>query len=566
MSNSRFASVPNISIPRSRWKQPFNHSTSFNHGQLIPIDCFDILPGDTYKLDLSSMIWMSNPIRPIFGNITAHISAYFVPMRLVWDYTKEFFGENKTSAGYQSTTYKIPSAYLGYYPVNGFNGNVVAGSVSHYLGKPITSGINLSNAIPVSVLKERAYYEIWNNYYRAQQIQNPVLVSYGGNGSTATIGTLNGSELSFSSLPLQVCKEFDYFTAATLAPQYGPAVTLPLGSFAPVIASGTSLNESNSPLLWAYQGTDSLAIGNNGSAYVGIHDAVDGTPGSTFKQDASIFSNGDSFNITPGNLFADLSNATAATINNLRYAFAVQKYLERSNFGSRFFEMLSVHYGVTSPDATLQIPQRLGHFDININVSTVLSTAGAAVDDSSELGMPGAVSCTASKHHLFTHAFTEPGYLMILLSTTHERSYSQGILREDMKLNRFDIYSPEFANLGDQEVLNAEIYYDDSSANRDVFGYQEHWAEYRYRPHRTSGLLDPRAPNALDFWVLTDEYASRPSLSPAWIVEDRASISRALVSGENGPDYIGDFYLPYVATREMPLFTIPGLIDHFGAR
>lgn len=559
MANNRFASVPNISIPRSRFKQPFNHSTSFNHGQLVPIDCFDILPGDTYKIDLAAMVWMSNPIRPIFGNITAHVDVFFVPMRLVWDYTKEFFGENKTSSGYQTGTYKIPSTPLGY---STYGSNVEATSLSHYLGKPICKAFTLTNTKNVSVLKERGYYSIWNNFYRSEQLQNPVLIVTGGNGSYNNeryIGTLDGSYLFLRSGLLNVNKEFDYFTAATLSPQYGAAVSIPLGSYAPVM---TTAEFGGSTGLARYTGQIYYASTTTGAPTSGT-EPVFGSSGQIGADTGGNAIDG----VRVENFVADLSNATAATINSLRYAFAVQKYLERSNFGSRFFEMLNVHYGVTSPDATLQIPQRIGHADFPINISTVLSTAGAAADTSTELGMPGATSCTGTKKYLCTHAFTEPGFLYVLINTTHERSYSQGILREDLKTDRFEIYSPEFANLGDQEILNCEIYYGNDTSNDDVFGYQEHWAEYRYRPHRVSGILDPQAANALDFWVLTDDYGNvRPSLSGSWLQENRNALARCLVTGSTGPDYIADFMLPYVATREMPLFTIPGLIDHFGSR
>ena len=583
MGNNRFSSVPNISIPRSRFHQPFNHSTSFLHGQLIPIDCFEVLPGDTYNLNLNSIIWMSNPIVPIFGNIKAYVYAFFVPMRLIWKHTEEFYGQNDTTSGYQTTNYQIPYVF-----VNGSSGNKVdVSTVSHYLGKPLfDSGANTANGsvyqkLACSVLKERGYYLIWNNYFRSQQLQSPFIINNDGNGYLASnpIGTIGGSSVYLNGEVLQVCKEFDYFTACTLSPQYGAAVTLPLGTFAPVITSPlTALSDvdpstydyakkSGNALKWLLNKSNpALILGgdysNDGEAIpIGIGDYA------TRSMDYSASDLANEYGLVPANLYADLSNATAATINTLRYAFAVQKYLERSNFGSRFFEMLSVHYGVSSPDATLQIPQRLGGCEIPISISTVLSTADAATSSSSKLGQPGAVSCSAHKKtNLFTKSFIEPGYLYVMICTKHERAYTQGLLREDTKLNRYEFYSPEFANLGDQAVLNKEIYAGATNPD-DVFGYQEHWAEYRYRPHRVSGILDPFASGSLDFWNLADEYdySAQPALDYSWIVENRDFLTRALVTGEDGPDYIADFYFDYTATREMPLFTIPGLIDHFGA-
>lgn len=542
MGAYRFSMAPNISVPRSKFRMPFTHSTSFLHGKLVPVDCFEILPGDEFKADFSALIRMATPIAPIMGNIKAHVHAFFVPMRLVWSHTKEFYGENNTSAGYQTQSYSIPSAALG-------SQNDVQ-ALSHYLGKPLTS---VDVPTTVSVLKERGYYLIWNEYYRAQQLQNPVLIQTGDTGSIGTItgghglieaGT-NTVSIGFGTYCMNVCKEFDYFTACTTAPQYGSAVTLPLGTYAPV----GILNNTNS----SYSATNPQAIGSNSSASANSFQPLKGVVS----------------NIVNNNypLVADLANATAASINTIRYAFQVQKWLERANFGSRFFEMLNLHYGVTSPDARLQRPEYLGGFDFYINVDQVVSMAGYDASANQDIGQTGAISVTAVKNHnLFHKAFVEPGYVYLLISTTHERLYSQGILREDSRKDRFDFYFPEFANLGDQAVLAKEIYANNSLANANEvnFGYQEHWAEYRYRPNRVSGLLNPNAANSLDFWTLAEKFTNIPTLSNSFIMENRNDLARALTTGSNGPDYIADFHVNYTAIREMPLYTIPGLVDHFG--
>lgn len=545
MSNTRFASTPNITIPRSRFHQPFNHSTSFNHGKLIPIDCFEVLPGDTYKAKMSSLIWMSNPIVPLFGNIHADVYAFFVPMRLVWNFTEQFY------TGVNTTTGAKGDVSIPFGPLNNSGSNIVDfDSVSHYLGKPVSTSLNTkaSGVTKVSVLKERGYYLIHNEYYRAQQVQAPVVINKSNTGSIGSVGdsVVAGGQtgtLNFGSKVFNVNKEFDYFTSATLSPQFGDAVSLPLGSYAPLVTQSDVydfIGGANQPVLKSDAGAQGYLFSYGSDNILSVYR---GNP--TSSPDIA----------TKTNIVADLTNATAATITQLQYAFAVQKYLQRSNFGNRFYEMLNVHYGVTSPDASLQIPQRLGHGRINIVVNSVLSTAGASDDNTTKLGQPGAVSCSARKDmNLFTRSFTEPGYVYIMLSTKHERSYSQGILREDLKANRFEFYSPEFANIGDQEILKAEICMTNSSADKDVFGYQEAWAEYKYRPNRVSGLLDPAYSGSLDFWTLGDVYAAAPVLGSSFLIEDRTAISRALVTGDIGPDYIGDFYLDYVATREMPLF------------
>lgn len=541
MGAYRFSMAPNISVPRSLFKMPFNHSTSFDHGKLVPIDCFEILPGDEFKCNFSALIRMSTPIAPIMSNIKAHVHVFFVPMRLVWDHTKEFYGENKTSAGYQTYSYSIPQAV--------YNAHTDPKAVSAYLGKPITS---VNAGVNVSVLKERGYFLIWNEYYRAQQLQNPVLISTGDTGTIGTItqghglveGTGSNITIGFGTYCMNVCKEFDYFTACTTAPQYGSAVSLPLGTTAPVIGvlnSGSASASTSYSIQYQYNGSSAGAVLGN----------VTGR---------------DSSGTTRGQLFADLSNATAASINSIRYAFQVQKWLERANFGSRFFEMLNLHYGVTSPDARLQRPEYLGGTEFYINVDQVVATANG-IDDlniSSSLGQTGAVSVTGIKNkNLFNKAFVEPGYVYVLISTTQERLYSQGVLREDTRSDRFDFYFPEFANLGDQVVKNKEIYLN-SSNNEGEFGYQEHWAEYRYRSNRVSGVLNPNVNGSLGFWTLAEKYNSLPTLSNSFIMENRDNLVRALVSGSDGPDYIADFHFDYTAIREMPLYTIPGLVDHFG--
>ena len=539
MSNYRFSMAPNISVPRSKFKMPFNHKTSFLHGKLVPVDCFEILPGDEFKCDFSALVRMATPIAPIMDNITAHVHAFFVPMRLVWEHTKEFYGENKTSAGYQSQSYSIPSSILS-------NGTV--DSVSTYLGKPLC--VNGDSVTSLSVLKERGYYLIWNEYYRAQQLQNPVLINLGDSGAIGTITDGHGNDdlggntttIDFDTPCMNVCKEFDYFTACTTSPQYGSAVTIPIANTAPV-GFIPSVSSTTSGFSTAGLAASTSVVGD-------VFQPIDMTSTQTGVNGRAVL--------------ADLSKA-AGTINDIRYAFQVQKWLERANFGSRFFEMLNLHYGVTSPDARLQRPEYLGGFDFYVNVDQVISMAGYAAGTTTEIGQTGAVSVTGVKHkNLFNKAFVEPGYVYVLISTTHDRTYNQGYQREDVRSDRFDFYFPEFANLGDQAIKKGEIFANDTATDEKIFGYQEHWAEYRYRKDRVSGILNPSVANSLDFWTLSENFTQEQTLGNDFIMENRSSLSRCLTTGASGPDYIADFHIQYTAIREMPLYTIPGLVDHFG--
>lgn len=539
------ATNPMIAIPRSRFNQEFTHTTSWLHGDIIPIDCFEVIAGDDFTVHKAAAeVIMSTPIAPIFGNIKMKVCAFFIPMRLLWEHTEEFFGANKTSAGPQNTVYKIPQRSV-------YSDGIGIRAISHYLGKPVVSAdaTKASGGFGMaSVLKERAYWFTVSEWYRQQQVQDPFIMNKSDSG---VIGTLSGSPRTFGEVPAKCCKQWDMFTAATLSPQYGAAVTLPLGTYAPVewIQSNTSFP--------ALTGGNTYGVSSKPS-----------TSGSVKGSDFALLANADTSPLSNADikLRADLSAATAAKINDIRYAFQLQKYLERANFGTRFFEVLAVHYGVTSPDSRLQRPEYLGGKTSPIIVRTVLSQAGYDASTSQKVGQPGASSITMiDLSGLFSKGFVEPGYVMILASNNHERLYSQGLMREDTKSDRFEFYSPEFANLGDQAILNKEIMLTGDASDEQVFGYQGHWDEYRYRKNRVSGLLDPAVTGSLAYWTLAENFPSRPSLSASFIVENRDCLSRCLVTGATGPDYIGDFYIDYAATRELPLYNIPGLVDHFGA-
>lgn len=406
---------------------------------------------------------------------------------------------------------------------------------------------------------------IVNEWYRPQQLETPILIGTGDannvdNSSTSDGATIASQGLNyfwFNTLPYQVCKMFDYFTSGTIAPQYGDSVKLPLGTVAPIIATS---NLHDTRLTVAF----SNKLSPNAGGALSTFNDTDTNKHRVYFSGSGSSTSGTDINMT--NLEADLTSATAASIDSLIYAFAVQNYLHRSNYGSRFFEMLQVHYGVTSPDARLQRPEYLGGMNFAINIQQVLSTAGAEDDSSTKLGQPGANSVTAVKKSLFTKGFVEPGYLLILLSTKHEQSYSQGVLREDLKRSRFEFYSPEFANIGDQGTYIKEIfadYVDNADVGYDVFNYNEAWCEYRYRMNRTSGLLDPVASNSLNYWTLGSKFENAPEFNTQFIKETRDYLQRALVTGSTGPDYIGDFRLDFTVTRPMPLYSVPSLRGPF---
>lgn len=558
MSNSHFAKFPQVNLPRSRFKIDFTHKLSMMHGYLTPIDCREILPGDTFDAKkIASLVHMSTPIVPFMDNIDMYVRCFFVPTRLVWNNFEVFMGANK-GAGYQSVIPIFPANSVGA-QASDMTLNNLRLNLSHLLGKPVQSfPVNPGGGPgtlfkPLSVLKERGYFLIWNNYFRAEQLQGEYPVDLGDgsiqSGSNNIISKVllnDSSHKVFAHTLLKVNKKHDYFTSCTISPQYGPSVTLPLGDVAPIIMENT--------------GNGSLAAGSLNIGNTNVN--LDLMNTIQVGEKAGIYYNNQG--IGEGTLYADLSSATAATINSLRFAFAVQKYLERSNYGSNhFYEILAVHYGVTSPDARLQRPEYLGGFHYRINVDQVLNMDGKTNTDQTQLGQKGAVSVTVDRHFGFTKGFVEPGYLYVLAYTKQDRSYSSMVLKEDIKSNKFEFYSPEFANIGDQEVLRFEL--DGKATNDDIFGYQEAWAEYRFAPSRVSGDLNPDITGSMPYWSLADSYIAVPQLGPTWIEEDRNAVARALATGTNGPDFICDWYIEYVAARLMPVYSIPGLIDHVGS-
>lgn len=525
-----FSVMPSVSISRSRFARKSQHKTSFNLGQIIPIYVDEVLPGDTRSIDMASLVRMSTPIAPIMDNIYIDYFAFYVPNRLTWVHWKEFAGENNSGAGIPLVNYSIPTI-----AASGTDLAIQSGSYGDYMGLPV--GVN--GLLPsISALPFRGLALIYNRWFRDQNLIAPLAVNTGD-----TAGALIGaaSDMAWSTdFILKAAKLSDYFTRALPYAQKGQAVSLPLGTSAPLVLS------------------DSLyKLGDAGSG--NIFTGVDIQNGGLTNQ--SLSANGTNNLYTK--VVADLSAATAATINDLRYAFQLQKLLEKDAlYGTRYWELLKSHFGVEAADASLQEPEYLGGYRQHVNIDQVLSTAGYSNTSNTTVGAPGANSVTGSKNSIFTKSFKEHGYIYILAVARHDQTYAQGINRMWTRQGRFDYYWPVFANLGAQEVKLKEIFAQGTADDEKIFGYQEAWAEYRYKPSIATGLLNPNAANSLDYWTLTNKFAAAPTLGQGFIEQGRDNIKRALVTGENGPDFIADFYFQDIAVRPMPMYSIPGLIDH----
>ena len=573
MSYKNVGFMPDIAYPRSIYSMPKTHKTSWLHGYIEPLHVFRVQPGDSFTLKLSNIIRMSTPLVPFMDGILMNVRAVFVPMRLLWTHWEEFIGANK-GAGYQQNSYILPAqsaTNLSNFSDWSEYANL---SLSYKLGKNIhsinNSLSNTVNGVPWSVLKERGYYFIWNKLFRSTQLQSEYSIEF-GDGNIYTSGGVTyhtGKILTSDSTTNLICghkllkvnKLHDYFVDNCLSPQYGDSVTIGLSDYAPV---GILRNGNGPDPLTA--GTDMSSnddVPDNG--YLALKANTNINKFGPFK---SVLYQSGSGDMDAGDLVADLTKATAATVNQLRYAFATQRWLERANYGgNNYYSIIAVHFGIVNPMARMQMPEYLGGIEYNINVNQVTNQSGFASGVTTDLGEVGAVSVTARKDDfIFRKAFTEFGFVYILGYTKHYRSYGQGIPREDLLVdNKYQLLWPEFMNIGDQKTLIGEIFAG-SATPLQGFGYQEAWAEYKFFHDTVTGLLNPSLPSgSLGQWSLADNYTTEPNLSSSWIQEDRNAISRVLKTGANGPDFIGDFAFKYTASRIINIKKLPGLIDHVG--
>lgn len=562
--NRYFAQNPTgLDIQRSKFDRQSQHKTTMNTGDLVPIYADEMLPGDTIHMDMSALVRMSTPIFPIMDNASIEFFWFFVPYRLVWKHWKEFMGENTESYWAQQTEYEIPQ--LKFNTTQTGSGAAEKGSIADYMGIPTKI-----NGLSVSALPFRAYCLIWNEWFRSENVQQPVEINLDDTDTYYTVmadntnyndvtGAQTGAKLLRSNKP------FDYFTAALPQPQKGAAVLLPLGLTAPVIGTGKALGLTN--------GIDNYGLANAVSTdpqlarYTGSKQALDKPVGTTIVTssttvDQQTRSHGVTTDPNLSGIVADLSNATAATVNQLRQAFAIQRMLEKdARGGSRYTEVIRAHFGVISPDARQQRPEYLGGCKRTINVDQVIQTS--STDTTTPQGNTAAYSVTGVKDNKFTKSFTEHGVIMCLATIRTDHTYQQGIERFWNRKKRTDFYFPALANIGEQAILNKEIYAQGTEKDEEAFGYQEAWADYRYKPNRVSGAMRSNYQTTLDSWHYADYYEALPTLTSAWMEETRANVDRTIAVSEQLEDqFICDFYFNCTMTRPMPLYSIPGLIDH----
>ena len=544
---SHFSNVPRVDIQRSKFNRPSQHKTTFNTGDLIPLYVDEVLPGDTRSMDMAAVVRSQTPIVPVMDNANLDVYWFFVPNRLVWEHWEEFNGQNNTTYWEQAVEYEIPQCSA---PLND---GWLPGTIADYMGIPTQK-----TGFSVSALPFRAYALIWNEWFRDQNLKSPSLIyltdhSPGGENSVNYV-----TGLQRGGYPAKAAKYHDYFTSCLPAPQKGPEVLLPLGSAAPINAYDPA-----HPWLFRDKMPDNAMVwySNDGplqsTAFVGA--GLDGAATSVRNPEpTSVWHDG----LRPANLFADLSQATAATVNELRLSFALQRLYERdARGGTRYTEILRSHFGVTSPDSRLQRPEYLGGKRIPIGMSQVLQTSASS---NTPQGNTAAYSLTNMASGMFTKSFVEHGILMCLGVVRTEHTYQQGLDRFWTRKRRYDFYDPALANIGEQAVLNKEIYLQGNAEDDQAFGYQEAWADYRYKPSRVSGEMRSNYAQSLDFWHYADYYTSRPNLGSVWIDETKANVDRTIaVQASNANQFFGDFLFRDTCVRPMPLYSVPGMIDHY---
>lgn len=551
--------------PRSKFDRGHQLLTTINEGELVPIYMDEVLPGDTARVQLNGLIRMSTPIYPIMDNCYMDTYFFFVPARLLWEHFENMFGENDTDYWAEDTEYSTPKCTIG-----GTSG-LANGSIGDYFGLPT----QVTNALEVNALPARAYCKIYNEWFRDENLEAPLMLGYkktddGGTTADASTVTANANALDqttntneatlYAMKPARAGKFHDYFTSCLPSPlKNAEPVTIPMLGNAPVRLFLPDTENIVTNYGANNEGAVKVTSENLNAPWTMDSETAYKLRATTTQN--NIFYDEKGNRQTYADIRADLTAVTGATINDLRQAIALQHIFESdARNGTRYREFLTGTWGVTSPDSRLQIPEYIGGQRIAINVNQVVQTSQTDTTTGQALGNTAAYSLTTCSKDMVDYAATEYGYIIGLAVVRVEHSYQQGLGTKWTRGGRFTYYDPRLAALGEQPVYNREIYADGSEKDSQIFGYQEAWADYRYKPSYVTGEMRSNYQTSLDAWHYADDYDNLPKLSAEWIQEGKENIDRTIaVTSAKSHQFLCDFWFNETWFREMPIYSIPGI-------
>lgn len=548
-----FNQIPKINASRTRFNRDQTILTTFNAGRLIPFYVDEVLPGDTFSVDTTAIIRMTTPKYPVMDDAYIDFYYFYCPNRILWDDFKHFMGEQEETPWMPKKEYAVPKI-----KINGTNDKPQPdeNSVLDYMGVPT----KIKKPFKINALPIRAYVKIWNEFFRDENVDNAAVLKTDNNeavyefGSEDWVQAAENNAYTGGNL-LPVNKFHDYFTSCLPYPQRGPEVTLPMQGNAPIRLGDTNGNYQNFP------GPVEMVVDAHGADTPGslTYGNTTGAPGE--KKVMKFTGKEKTTNEvgTGGWMYADLASVTAATINELRNAIAVQQYYEAlARGGSRYREQVQALWDVVISDKTVQVPEYLGGGRYHVNINQIVQTSGQQTNNDTPIGETGAMSVTPINESSFTKSFEEHGFVIGVCCVRHNRSYQQGLERFWSRSDRLDYYVPQFANLGEQPVKKKEIVLTGETTDEETFGYQEAWADYRMKPNRVSGKMRSNAVGTLDFWHYADYYTMVPTLSQDWMEEGKIEIARTLIV-QDEPQFFGAIRVANKTTRRMPLYSVPGL-------
>ena len=544
-----FNQIPEMKASRTRFNRDQTILTTFDSGKLIPFYVDEVLPGDTFSVDTTAIIRMTTPKYPVFDDAFIDFYYFYCPNRILWDNFKQFMGEVEDTPWMPTKEYKVPKI-----KIIGAEGTAVPyeNSILDYMGVPTRVKAKFEvNALPI-----RGYVKIWNEFFRDENVDNAATIRT--NDEDVIYSDTSGDNIEkilqeaiTGGRCLPVNRFHDYFSSCLPYAQRGPAVGLPLAGNANIIMADNLGRPIETP-----DQSISMIVGVTASSnkagrlsYIPAEKKMVFSGAGNPSGDVGI----------GGNLYADLSSVTAATINDLRKAVAVQQYYEAlARGGSRYREQVQALWNVVISDKTVQIPEYLGGGRYHVNINQIVQTSGQQSNTDTPIGETGAMSVTPINESSFTKSFEEHGFVIGVCCVRHNHSYQQGLERFWSRSDRLDYYVPQFANLGEQPVKKKEIMLTGKESDEEVFGYQEAWADYRMKPNRVSGRMRSNATGTLDFWHYADNYDKVPTLSQNWMAEGKAEIARTLIV-EDEPQFFGAIRIANKTTRRMPLYSVPGL-------